>query len=128
LSQQPFDTDRVVVVDVEPHDRRAGPPTALTEKLARLLDQGVQCILLNVADVVYVDSVLLGAMMQAYTSAIRHGGTLKLLHASQRLRELLVVTKLDSVLETVDSPDLPESGAGTPDARLIRGKPSRRQG
>jgi len=41
--------------------------------------------------------------MQGYTSAIRVGTTVKLLHASRRVKELLAVTKLDRVLETVDS-------------------------
>ena len=50
-----------------------------------------------------LDSVLLGAMVQAYVSAVRAGGTLKLLHATKRFRDLLAVTKLDRVLEAVDS-------------------------
>jgi anti-anti-sigma factor len=75
----------------------------LHQKLRGLLSQGYECILVNVADLTYVDSVMLGAIMQAYASAIRVGTTVKLLHASRRVKELLAVTKLDRVLETVDS-------------------------
>jgi anti-anti-sigma factor len=94
-----------VVVDVHsPIDRGAGTHHGvLLDTLRLLMDQGYTCILLNVAQVTYVDSVLLGAIVQAYTSAVRRGGTLKLLHATNRFRELLHVTKLDTVLDVLDS-------------------------
>ena len=52
-----------------------------------------------------VDSVLLGAIVEAYAASIRHGGGLKLLHVSQRFRQLLTITKLDGVLTSFESED-----------------------
>ena len=53
----------------------------------------------------YVDSVLLSAIVQGYASAVRQGGMLKLLHVTARLQKLLTITKLNTVLESFDSED-----------------------
>jgi anti-anti-sigma regulatory factor len=52
-----------------------------------------------------VDSLWLGAVVQGYTTAVRRGGTIKLVHVSKRFRELLAVTKLNHVLEAFESED-----------------------
>ena len=95
-----------VIVDVPcPVERESGDYAVLRDGVRRLLGEGCKLILVNVAQVTYGDSVLLGAIMQAYTSAIRQGATLKLLHVSERFRDLLAVTKLDRVIESEDAID-----------------------
>jgi anti-anti-sigma factor len=92
------------IVDVESGvGRGEGEAARLREALRGLPSQGYQSILVNMAQVTYIDSVMLGAIVQGYTSALRVGVTVKLLHASRRVKELLAVTKLDRVLETVES-------------------------
>ena len=101
-----------IVVDIPcPAEREGGDYTDLRDGVRRLLAEGYKLILVNVAQVTYGDSVLLGAIMQAYTAAIRQGATLKLLHVSVRFRELLAVTKLDRVLES-DDPKTTDGNAG----------------
>ena len=93
-----------VVVEVEGRlDRAETEARRLRETFRVLLSHGYECILVNLAQATYVDSVLLGAIAQGYISAMRVGTTVKLLHASRRVKELLAVTKLDRVLETVES-------------------------
>ena len=100
-----------VVVTLEGgHDRADTDAARVRETLRDLLSQGYDCILVNVAQATYIDSVMLGAIVQGYISAMRVGASVKLLHASRRVKELLAVTKLDRVLETVDSEDKPPSG------------------
>ena len=95
-----------VVVEVEGRlDRAETEASRLGETFRALLSQGCECILVNLAQATYVDSVLLGAIVHGYISAMRVGTTVKLLHASRRVKELLAVTKLDRVLETVESED-----------------------
>jgi len=95
---------QLVVVDVaRPVQGEPAEAHALRVKLRGALEQGYKYILLNVADLTYVDSVWLGAIVQGYVSAIRYGGTLKLLGASRKLRELLRVTKLDGVIEVFET-------------------------
>jgi anti-anti-sigma regulatory factor len=48
---------------------------------------------------------VLGAVMQAYAAAVRRGATLKLTNTSRRFRDLLKVTKLDGVIETIETTD-----------------------
>ena len=97
-----------VVVDVQgPVEHEGGDYAPLIDGVKRLLASGSKLILVNVAQVTYADSVLLGAIMQAYTSAIRQGATVKLMHVSARFRELLAVTKLDRVLEAADPDQSP---------------------
>jgi anti-anti-sigma factor len=94
-----------VVVDVAaaaPSGTGLDAATQLRERLRALAARGYHVILLNLADVAYIDSVLLGAIVQAYAAAIRSGGTLKLLNASNRVRELLRITKLDRLIDTID--------------------------
>ena len=95
-----------VIVDLEGGSGRGeGEAARLRESLRGLPSQGYECILVNVAQVNYIDSGMLGAILQEYVSAMRVGVKLKLLHASRRVKELLAVTKLDRVLETVESED-----------------------
>jgi anti-anti-sigma factor len=93
-----------VVVDVRATiDAAPSQPHILTEHVRSLLEDGAHYILLNLVNITYADSLMLGAVMQAYSSAIRRGATLKLINASKRFRELLAITKLDRVIETVES-------------------------
>src|SRR5579862_5448848 len=79
--------------------RDSGAPSVLLSGLKRLVSQGYKTILLNLAQVAYMDSVMLGAMVQGYASSVKQGSTVKLVNASARMQELLSVTKLDTVFE-----------------------------
>jgi anti-anti-sigma factor len=95
-----------VVVDVRATiDAAPSHPQVLTEHVRSLLESGAHYILLNLINLTYADSLVLGAVIHAYASAIRRGGTVKLINASKRFRELLAITKLDRVIETVESDD-----------------------
>ena len=69
----------------------------------RLADGGKTKILLNLADVPYVDSAGLGEIVRCYTTVSSKGGKLKLLNLTAKIRDLLAITKLLTVFETYDS-------------------------
>jgi len=75
----------------------------LKDKLHSLLNQGHKDVLLNLAKVQYVDSAGLGALVSAYTTVTRDGGSLKLANVTKKLQDLLSITKLLTVFETFDS-------------------------
>ena len=77
----------------------------LKDKLHSLLNQGRKDVLLNLAQVSYVDSAGLGAIVSAYTTMTREGGSLKLANVTRKLQDLLTITKLLTVFETFDSED-----------------------
>ena len=76
---------------------------ALKDKINSLLMQEKKRILLNLADVPYIDSAGLGEIVRTYTTVSRQGGKLKLLNLTKRIQDLLAITKLLTVFETYDS-------------------------
>ena len=72
----------------------------LKERVDELLEQDQPYILLNLAQVPYIDSCGLGALVSCYLRACENGATMKLLSPSAKVYELLELTKLDDVFET----------------------------
>jgi len=73
------------------------------ERIKDLLADGQRRILLNLAEVNYIDSAGLGSLISAYTTTKREGGSLKLVNLTKRIRDLLAITKLITVFETFEN-------------------------
>jgi anti-sigma B factor antagonist len=80
-----------------------GGDVVLKDKMQSLVQQGRKKVLLNLAEVSYVDSAGLGEIVQSYATVMKNGGTLKLLNVTKRLKDLLSITKLLTVFECFDS-------------------------
>jgi anti-sigma B factor antagonist len=93
----------VVVVDVSGKITLGEGDTILKDKLRSLVQQGQLKLLLNLADVTYIDSAGLGAIVQSYTTVTKQGGGLKLINATKRIHDLLAITKLLTVFDTFDN-------------------------
>ncbi len=80
-----------------------GPETeALRSKVQALLEAGRQSILLDLGEVMYIDSVGLSTLVASYTSARKQGGDVKLLHLPRGVHQLLQITRLSTVFEIYD--------------------------
>ena len=75
----------------------------LKDKVNSLVNQGNRKIVLNLAEVPYIDSAGLGEIVRTYTTVSRQGGSLKLLNLTKRITDLLSITKLLTVFETFES-------------------------
>jgi anti-sigma B factor antagonist len=75
---------------------------ALREEVRKLLAEGKKKIVLNLAEVNYIDSSGLGELVSAYTAVKNAGGELKLLNLTSKVRDLLVITKLVTVFDVKD--------------------------
>src|SRR5436305_7755715 len=75
---------------------------ALRSAIRRLLEEGKKKILLNLAGVGYVDSSGIGELVSSYTTINREGGQLKLLKLTQKIKDLLTITKLLTVFDVYD--------------------------
>ena len=75
----------------------------LKATVSDVLSRGGTRVLLNVADVSYVDSAGLGALVAMSLLAKKQGGAVKLLSPSKRLLDLLTMSRLLHVLEVCDS-------------------------
>jgi len=74
--------------------------TALREAVAAAVADGVKQLVLNLAQVDFIDSTGLGAVVMCSTTMRKGGGSVKLLNLNRRNIELLVMTKLATVFET----------------------------
>lgn len=84
----------------------------LRDKINSLLQQDRRKLLLNLAEVPYIDSAGLGEIVRTYTTVKNNGGDLKLLNLTKRIEDLLAITKLATVFESFDSePDAVNSFA-----------------
>jgi len=75
---------------------------ALRNTIRRLLGEGKKSILLNLADVGYVDSSGIGELVSSFTAVNKESGKLKLLSLTQKIQDLLAITKLLTVFDTYD--------------------------
>jgi len=103
-------------------ERRSGPVVVLelagrltmgdaTDKLdaalRQLIDGGERALLLDCAGVPSLDSQGIKSIVWGVTSVEKRGGKLKLLRVTPRVREVLDMTRLLTVIETFDD----EAGA-----------------
>jgi anti-sigma B factor antagonist len=75
---------------------------ALRTKIRELVDGGSKRIILNLADVTYMDSSGLGGLIAAHTTVTTAGGEMKLLSLAKRVHDLLKITKLYTVFEVFE--------------------------
>ncbi|MFZ0389616.1 MAG: STAS domain-containing protein [Calditrichia bacterium] len=82
-----------------------GGPEAVTinDTVNRLLDNGVYKLIINMAEVERINSSGLGILIKALTTFKRNGGELKLARLNPKVENLLVMTKLDTILESFES-------------------------
>lgn len=75
---------------------------ALRNTIRRILGEGKKNILLNLGDIGYIDSSGIGELVSSFTTVNKEGGTLKLLNLTQKVQDLLAITKLLTVFDTFD--------------------------
>jgi anti-sigma B factor antagonist len=76
---------------------------AVRTTVGDILKGGGKKIVLNLADVIYIDSSGVGELVSTYTTVAAHGGELKLLSLTKKIREVLAITKLLTVFQVFDS-------------------------
>lgn len=62
-------------------------------------------LLLNFAEVPYLDSTGLGEVVRSYTSIKKEGGCVKIVNLTNKVKDLLSVTKLLTVFDTFEEED-----------------------
>ena len=95
----------VIILDIQGKILIGEGDDALREAVTRLVEGGKRKILLNLADVPYVDSAGLGEIVRCYTTVSKQGGRLKLINLTRKIQDLLAITKLLTVFETYDAED-----------------------
>ncbi len=92
----------ITVLDIDGKITIGEGSVALRSAIRRLLEEGKKKILLNLSQVSYVDSSGIGEFVASFTAIGREGGQLKLLNLTQKIQDLLAITKLLTVFDTYD--------------------------
>ena len=79
----------------------AGATEVLYQEVKQLLPQ-VKVVIVDLAELTYVDSTGLGTLVRLHASARKEGCELKLLHLGKQLRNLLKLANLLSVFGQVE--------------------------
>ena len=97
----------VTILDLSGEVRIGDSSVALRDSIRKLADTGKTKVLLNLAGVKYIDSTGIGELIASYATLTRQGGQLKLLKLTDRIQNLLVITKLLTVFDSFED----EAGA-----------------
>ena len=92
----------VTVVDLSGRITVGEGSVVLRDTVRDLSAQGHNRILLNLGSVTYVDSSGVGELVNAFTTLRTAGGELKLLNLTQKVQDVLYVTKLYTVFDIKD--------------------------
>jgi anti-sigma B factor antagonist len=94
--------DSVTVVDLSGRITLGEGCAQLRELIRGEVGRGNKRVLLNLADVTYIDSSGIGELVSAYTAVSNQGGQLKLLNLTKKVHDLLQITKLYTVFDVHD--------------------------
>lgn len=93
----------IVVVDLDGKVTIGETNRQLHETLRKLVAEGKKKIILNLQKVAFIDSSGLGEIVAGYSTLRTHGGSLKLINISDRVTDLMTITKLYTVFDIYES-------------------------
>ncbi|MEO8099657.1 MAG: STAS domain-containing protein [Acidobacteriota bacterium] len=92
----------VTVVDAVGRITLGDGASTFRDTVRDLANAGSNKLLLNLAEVSYIDSSGIGEMVSGFTTVTNQGGQVKLLNLTKRVKDLLQITKLYTVFEVFD--------------------------
>jgi len=95
----PRESGGASIVDISGRITLGEGSAMLREMIRDLLTKGQKKIVLNLADVNYIDSSGIGELVSGFTTVKNQGGELKLLHLTKKVHDLLQITRLYTVFD-----------------------------
>jgi anti-sigma B factor antagonist len=92
----------VSIVDVSGRIVLGEESAALRTVIGDLVREGHNKILLNLGDVNYIDSSGLGSLVSSFASVKKQGGELKLLNLTNKVEDVMQITKLYTIFDVKD--------------------------
>jgi anti-sigma B factor antagonist len=93
------EVSHVTIVDIHGRITLGDETGKLRDTVRQLIAAGKQKIILNLAQVDYIDSSGVGELVSSYTAVRNAGGELKLLALTKKVQDVLYVTKLYTVFD-----------------------------
>ncbi len=92
----------VTVIDAVGRITLGEGSSTFRDSVKELVTKGNKKILMNLAEVSYIDSSGIGELVSGFTTVSNAGGNLKLLKLTKRIQDLLQITKLYTIFEVFD--------------------------
>jgi anti-sigma B factor antagonist len=92
----------VTVIDAVGRITLGEGASTFRDQVRDLAAAGDKKLLLNLAEVTYIDSSGIGELVSGFTTIANQGGQLKLLQLTKRIQDLLQITKLYTVFEVFE--------------------------
>ena len=97
------EVDGVSVVALDGRIVLGEESNSLRDKLKSLTAQGKKKIVLNMANIKYIDSAGLGTLIAVHVSAKTQGASVRLCHLGRKFHEVLQITKLLTIFDVYDT-------------------------
>lgn len=97
------EVDGVSVVALDGRIVLGEESNSLRDKLKSLIAQGKKKIVLNMANIKYIDSAGLGTLIAVHVSAKTQGASVRLCHLGRKFHEVLQITKLLTIFDVYDT-------------------------
>jgi anti-sigma B factor antagonist len=98
-------TGDVVILDLKGKILIGEGIDVLRDSINNTINEQETKVLLNFAEVPYLDSTGLGEVVRSYTSIKKAGGVVKIVNLTNKVKDLLSVTKLITVFDTFEEED-----------------------
>lgn len=92
----------VTVIDAVGRITLGDGASTFRDTIRDLASTGHKKLLLNLAEVSYIDSSGIGEMVSGFTTVSNQSGVVKLLNLTKRVKDLLQITKLYTVFEVFE--------------------------
>jgi anti-sigma B factor antagonist len=92
---------RVTILDLDGSLRLGESEDTIREPLQQLIDSGANRVAFNLANLTDLDSSGIGVLMRSFISVSRAGGKSTFFSANHRVRMVLKMVRLDTVLDLV---------------------------
>ena len=93
------EVDGVTILDISGRITLGDETGMLRDTVRDLLSKGTKKIVLNLAEVSYIDSTGVGELVGSLMSVRNRGGDLKLMNLTQKVKDVVNVTKLYTVFD-----------------------------
>jgi anti-sigma B factor antagonist len=97
------EVDGVSVVELDGRIVLGEESNSLREKLKSLVAAGKKKIVLNMANIRYIDSTGLGTLVAAHVSAKTQGASVRLCHLGKKFHDVMQMTRLLTVFDVYDT-------------------------
>ncbi len=94
-----------VVIELKGNVMGGDDTKDFNEILHKLIDEGKKNIVVDLAEVKFMNSSGLGMMIGGLTTVKKAGGSLKLARVTEKIESLLIITKLITIFEFYENVD-----------------------